>query len=172
MRDRTVIVSGASKTYAMTGWRIGWTVGPEGLIDMIGRLQDQSTSNPTSFAQAGAIAALKGPQDCVKTMCAAFAERRAYMLKRLAEIPGVECCAPQGAFYVFPKIDAYYGKTGGARQIDGSVAMSEYLLEMVKVAVVPGIGFGADPNIRLSYATSMQQIEKGLNRIAEAFNAL
>jgi aspartate aminotransferase len=172
LRERTVVVSGASKTYAMTGWRIGWTVAPEGLIEMMGRLQDQSTSNATSFAQAGAIAALKGPQDCVKTMCAAFAERRAYMMRRLAELPNVACCVPQGAFYVFPKVSACYGRQAGGRAVDGSVALSEYLLEKVKVAVVPGIGFGADANIRLSYATSMQQIEKGLDRIAEALGAL
>jgi len=168
----TLVVSGAAKTYAMTGWRIGWAIGPEGVIEMLGRLQSQQTSNATSFAQAGARAALIGPQDCVKTMKAAFTQRRQYILDRLCEIPHVPCPEPEGAFYVFPNFSHYYGKKAGKKVIDGSLALCDYLLDAVKVAAVPGIGFGADENIRLSYATSLDQIQEGLDRIQEAVRAL
>ena len=172
LKNNVVVVSGVSKTYAMTGWRIGWTVGPEKVMDMLANLQSQSTSNPTSFAQSGAMAALQGPQDCVKQLCEAFAQRRRYMLDRLARIPRISCFPPQGAFYAFPRVDAYYGKKDGDKTIAGSLTLSEHLLEKVLVAVVPGIGFGLDANIRLSYATSMAQIEEGLNRIEKALIAL
>ncbi|HPM78822.1 MAG TPA: pyridoxal phosphate-dependent aminotransferase [bacterium] len=166
LRARTVVVSGASKTYAMTGWRIGWAVGPEDFITKMNFLQSHSTSNPTSFAQSGALAALQGPQDCVAMMVAAFADRRKYILERLAALPGVTTFAPQGAFYVFPKFEAYYGQSAGGVEIVDSLSFCKFLLERAQVAAVPGIGFGADANIRLSYATSMEQIEKGLDRIA------
>lgn len=166
--ERTIIISGASKTYAMTGWRIGWAVGPEPLIEMMSRLLSQSTSNATSFAQAGAIAALKGSPEIIQEMVAMFAKRRNVMVEFLRNIPGVECFNPEGAFYVFPKVSSYYGKTYKGKTIDGSLAMCEYLLDAVQVAAVPGIGFGQDANIRLSYATSMDQIEKGLERIRRA----
>ena len=165
---RTLVVSGAAKTYAMTGWRIGWVVGPAGIIEMLGRLQSQQTSNATSFAQAGAVAALTGPQDCVREMLAAFAQRRSYIMDRLCGIPDVPCPRPDGAFYVFPNTAAYYGRRAGDKVIDGSLALCDYLLDSVQVAAVPGIGFGADQNIRLSYATSLDQIQKGLDRIGNA----
>ena len=170
--SRVIVVSGASKTYAMTGWRIGWTVGPEEIIEMLGRLQSQSTSNPTTFAQFGAIAALRGSQDCVQTMLQAFAERRRYILERLRQIPGIECNQPEGAFYAFPKMNAYYERSADEQTITGSLSLANYLLDSCKVAVVPGVGFGADENIRLSYATSMPQIEEGLNRIEKALLTL
>lgn len=169
---RTIVASGVSKTYAMTGWRIGWAIGPASFIEMMSRLQGHSTSHTTSFAQAGALAALTGPQECVSEMLAAFAERRDVILDCLRAIPDVPCYEPEGAFYVFPKVSAYYGRRVGGQEIKGSLAMCDYLLDTVQVAAVPGIGFGADDNIRLSYATSMAQIRKGLERIAQALAAL
>jgi len=169
LMDHVIVVSGASKTYAMTGWRIGWSVGPEKIMEMIGRLQSQSTSNPTSFAQAGALAAVEGPQDCIGMMLEAFAARRRYIVDRLQAIDGVECHVPEGAFYVFPRVDAFYRKDG---PVHDSLSFCDYLLEKVRVAAVPGIGFGQDANIRLSYATSMEQIEEGLNRIEQAIAEL
>jgi aspartate aminotransferase len=168
----TLVVSGAAKTYAMTGWRIGWVIGPEKEIEMLGRLQSQQTSNATSFAQAGAVAALTGPQDCVKEMKAAFLKRRDYILDRLCGIPDVPCPTPDGAFYVFPNVSAYYGKKAGGKKIDGSLAMCDYLLDSVQVAAVPGIGFGNDNNIRLSYATSLELIQEGMDRIEKALAKL
>ncbi len=166
--ERTLVVSGAAKTYAMTGWRIGWAIAPKAVSEMLGRLQSQQTSNATSFAQAGAIAALTGPQDCVEVMNAAFLERRNYILGRLSSIPNLPCPKPEGAFYVFPNFSAYYGKKAGEKEISGSLALCDYLLDAAQVAAVPGIGFGADDNIRLSYATSLDQIKEGLDRIERA----
>jgi len=170
--DRTIVASGAAKTYAMTGWRIGWAIGPTPFIEMMARLQSHSTSNATSFAQAGALAALTGPQDCVARMLAAFDERRKVILNLVRAIPDVPCYEPEGAFYVFPNLSAYYGKQYSGKTIEGSLAMCEYLLDSVQVAAVPGIGFGADANIRLSYATGLEQIRKGLDRIAKAMAKL
>jgi aspartate aminotransferase len=169
---RTVVVSGASKTYAMTGWRIGWAVGPADIIEMMSRFQSQSTSNATSFAQAGAIAALKSPRDWFAPMHAEYVARRDYMVDRLNALPGVQCFKPEGAFYVFPRVDSYYGKSANGKAIDGSLAMCDYLIEQAKIAATPGVGFGQDANIRLSYATSMAQIEAGLDRLERALAAL
>jgi aspartate aminotransferase len=170
--QRTIVASGASKTYAMTGWRIGWAIGPREVIAQLDNFQSQTTSNATTFAQCGAIAALQGPQDCVDEMRRAFVERRNYMVERLNAIPGLKCPKPEGAFYVFPRCDAYYGKRAGDRIIDGSVALCEYLLDAAHVAAVPGIGFGADPYIRLSYSTSLEQIKAGLDRLEQALKDL
>ncbi|MGO8672602.1 MAG: pyridoxal phosphate-dependent aminotransferase [Capsulimonadaceae bacterium] len=173
----TITINGFSKAYAMTGWRLGYAAGDADIISAMSRIQDQSTSNPTSFAQAGAVAALNGPQDAVETMRVAFAERRDLIVSLLNDIPGVRCLSPGGAFYVFPNVKSHYGKSwttpeGVVRTIDGSDSFAEYLLTVKHVGVVPGSGFGADEHIRLSYATSAANIEKGLARIAEAVRDL
>jgi aspartate aminotransferase len=161
--QRTITVNGFSKPFAMTGWRLGYFAGPLPLVNAASALQSHSTSAPNTFAQYGAIAALRGPQDCVARMVAAFDERRRYLHARLAALPGVRCVMPGGAFYSFPNIKAS-GLT--------SLVFAERLLEAQKVAVVPGLPFGADDNVRLSYACSMANIEEGLNRIAAFLKGL
>jgi aspartate aminotransferase len=165
MKERTVVVNGASKAYAMTGWRIGYAAGPQEILSAVGRMQSQSTSNATSIAQYATIAALEGDQGCVEKMRVEYARRRDAIVGRLRRIPGVSCGEPQGAFYVFPNVSALYGKRHEGRELRGSVAMAETLLEKAHIATVPGSGFGADEFIRLSYATSMEKIEKGLDRL-------
>lgn len=177
IKKRTITVNGLSKSHSMTGWRIGYAAADAEIVGAMGRIQDQSTSNPTSITQAAAVEALNGPQESVARMCAEFQKRRDRIVALLNEIPGVQCATPGGAFYVFPNVRSYYGKNrqlegGSTRKIEGSDDLADYLLESVAVAVVPGSGFGADDHIRLSYATSMANIEKGVGRIAEALAKL
>jgi aspartate aminotransferase len=164
---RTLTVNGFSKAYSMTGWRLGYVAGDAEIVAAMGRIQDQSTSNPTSFAQAGAVAALTGSQEAVAEMAAAFEARRNVIVDRLNAVPGVHCVKPDGAFYVLPNITGLLSD-----RIVDSDALAEYLLSEAKVAVVPGSGFGAPRHMRLSYATSMEQIEKGLDRIDAAAKKL
>ncbi|MHC5613109.1 MAG: pyridoxal phosphate-dependent aminotransferase [Nostoc sp.] len=154
--DRTLISNGFAKAYSMTGWRLGYLAGPVEIIKAASTIQGHSTSNVCTFAQYGAIAALQSPQDCVEEMRQAFAKRRQVMLERLNAIPGLSTASPDGAFYLFPDIS----KTGLK-----SLEFSDALLEEHQVAVIPGIAFGADDNIRLSYATDMATIEKGMDRL-------
>lgn len=173
----TITINGLSKAYSMTGWRLGYAAADLDIVAAMSKIQDQSTSNPTSFAQPAAVEALNGPQDAVETMRQAFQERRDYIVAALNDIPGVKCLQPGGAFYVFPNVAAVYGRSytpagEEARTIGGSDDFAEYLLTQTGVAVVPGSGFGADANIRLSYATSMPNIQRGVARIAEAVKAL
>ncbi|GIX07108.1 MAG: aminotransferase [Candidatus Poribacteria bacterium] len=168
MERITLIVNAVSKTYSMTGWRVGWVLAPEEIARAIGNIQSHSTSNPTSFAQKAALAAITGPQDCVEEMRRAFEERRNVICRLLDEIPGVRYARPQGAFYVFPDLSSYYGRTLGGREIRDSLSLTEYLLDTVQVAVVPGEAFGEDRCIRLSFATSMENIQRGLERIRKA----
>jgi aspartate aminotransferase len=170
---RTILVDGASKTYAMTGWRIGYTAGPLPLIKAMAKIQGQSTSNPTHVSQLAALAALTGPQDCVAEMRRAFDERRIVMVKLLRAIPGVKCREPKGAFYAFPDVSAYVGKTTpeGVVLAD-DVQLCDWLVGAGKVAIVPGSGFGAPGFARLAYACSMQNIEVGLDRLAKALATL
>jgi aspartate aminotransferase len=157
INDLTITVNGFSKAFAMTGWRLGYIAAPEPIASAIDAIQSHSTSNPTSFAQKGAIAALQGDQSFIGEMLKAFGERRAYMHERLSQIPGITCVKPMGAFYMLPNISEFgYG----------SVAFCDKLLEDQKVACVPGIAFGSDDHMRLSYACSMENIQKGLDRIA------
>ena len=177
VKAMTITVNGFSKAHAMTGWRLGYAAADLDIVAAMSKIQDQSTSNPTSIAQAGGVEALNGPQDSVETMRAAFQERRDYTVSALKDIPGVQCLNPGGAFYVFPNVSAFYGKSwmpeGDApRTIGGSDDLAAYLLEAYEVAVIPGSGFGADDNIRLSYATSMENIQRGVARISEALQAL
>jgi aspartate aminotransferase len=166
LMPQTVTFGGASKTWAMTGWRIGWAAGPSELIKAMGNLQDQSTSNPTSISQYAAVAAVSGPTEPLAQMKAEFDRRRVYMFDRLNAMPGVRCVRPQGAFYAFPDVSGAYQKVLGKR-VEGhkSVAFSAKVLEQAQVAVVPGGAFGDDDCVRLSFATSMQQIETGLDRL-------
>jgi aspartate aminotransferase len=172
MKKRTVVVHGVAKTYAMTGWRIGYTAGSEEIISAMNNIQSQSTSNPTSIAQKASVEALIGPQNEVDIMVSAFAQRRNYIVDRLNKIPGVSCYKPVGAFYVFPNFSSYYGKSYQSKKILNSTVLAEYFLEMAKVAVVPGVEFGADPFERLSYATSMEDIKEGVGRIEESLKNL
>ena len=172
LKEKTIVVNGHSKSYSMTGWRIGYAAGPEPIIKAMGNLQSHSTSNPTSFAQKGALAALTGPQEMVGEMVREFAARREYLLKRLEAIEGVSCTNPQGAFYVFPSIKGLLGKSAGDVPITDSMSFCNALLDQVQVAAVPGEAFGHDDHIRLSYATSLENIEKGLDRISKFAKSL
>lgn len=156
--ERTIISSGFAKTYAMTGWRVGFLAASEPIIRATTKLQSHSTSNVCTFAQYGAIAAYESPQDCITAMLAAFTERRQYMLAQLQQMPGLTCPAPGGAFYMFPSIEG----TGMT-----SLEFCDALLEEQKVAVVPGVAFGAEGCIRLSYATSLDTIRDGMERLSK-----
>ena len=172
LRDRTVIVNGVSKTYAMTGWRIGYALGPADIIAAAGKIQSQSTSNPTSIAQAAALAAISGPQDQVSRMVEEFQRRRDLIVDRLNAIPGMRCLKPQGAFYVFPNVSTFLGRTANGKKLASPCDFADYLLEKAQVAVVPGEDFGSREHIRFSYATSFEDIEKGCTRIHEAVKKL
>ena len=172
IKKKTIIVHGVAKTYAMTGWRIGYTAGSEEIIAAMSNIQSQSTSNPTSISQKASIEALIGPQNEVEKMVSAFAQRRNYIVDRLNKIPGVSCYKPMGSFYVFPNFSYYYGKSYQGKKIENSTHLADFFLDVAKVAVVPGVEFGADPFERLSYATSMEDIKEGLNRIEEALKKL
>lgn len=172
IKKRVIVVNGLSKAYAMTGWRIGYAAGPREIIKAMSAIQSQSTSNPTSIAQKAAVEALKGPQDSVKRMVEEFDRRRKYIVNELRSIPHISCIMPAGAFYVFPKIDSLLGKRCSGDVIENSSALSMYLLKEVFVATVPGSAFGDDRYIRLSYATSMDNIKRGLQRIREAIEKL
>lgn len=172
IKKLTVTINGFSKSYSMTGWRLGYAAAEPEIIQGMSRIQDHSTSNPTSFVQKGAVEALNGPQDAVGMMLKEFDKRRKVIVKRLNDIPGITCATPGGAFYVFPNVSGLAGKTCGEWTITDSDSLAAYLLEEAKVAVVPGSGFGAPNYIRLSYATSMEAIENGLDRIAEAVSNL
>lgn len=159
-KDTLVVAGSLSKTYAMTGWRIGFVLGPAAVASGITKLQSHSTSNPTSIAQKAAVEALRGPQDSVTEMLAAFRARRDYVIDRLRAMPGVKAQMPQGAFYAYPNVSAAY--TGG---IANSLQFAEKLLSEEFVAVVPGEAFGTNEHIRISYATSMAELKKGLDRL-------
>jgi aspartate aminotransferase len=172
IKKRTIIVHGVAKTYAMTGWRIGYTAASEEIISAMSNIQSQSTSNPTSIAQKASVEALIGPQTEVDRMVSAFGQRRNYIVDRLNKIPGVSCYKPVGAFYVFPNFSSYYGKSFQGKKIENSTHLADFFLDVARVAVVPGVEFGADPFERLSYATSMEDIKEGLNRIEESLKKL
>jgi aspartate aminotransferase len=160
-KETVLVVGSLSKTYAMTGWRIGFGLMPAPVITAMTKLQSHSTSNPTSIAQKAAAEALRGPQESVKTMLAEYRRRRDFVVQRLRAIPGVTCADPRGAFYAYPNLGVLIGKPG----IQNSVQLCERLLGEAKVAVVPGEAFGTEHHIRLSYATSMKELERGLERI-------
>ncbi|HAX43563.1 MAG TPA: pyridoxal phosphate-dependent aminotransferase [Bryobacteraceae bacterium] len=163
MKDTVIVAGSLSKTYAMTGWRIGFTLAPAAVCNAIIKLQSHSTSNPTSIAQKGAIEALLGPQDSVDAMLAEYRERRDYVVNRLRAMPGVQCAEPRGAFYAYPNIAAVLGRDG----LKTPMEFAEKLLEKAHVAVVPGEAFGTDAHVRISYAASLETIGKGLDRFQQ-----
>jgi aspartate aminotransferase len=168
VKKQTITVNGMSKTYSMTGWRIGYAAAEAEIVSAMGRIQDNVTSNPTSIAQYAALAALTGSQEFLKEWVAEFDRRRVTITDGLNAIPGITCRKPEGAFYVFPNISGVLGKRVGERHITTGDDFADYLLTEAQVAVVPGSGFGAPNYMRLSYATSMENIQKGIARIAEA----
>jgi aspartate aminotransferase len=172
IRDKTIVVNGLSKSHAMTGWRIGFAAGPKEVVKAMTNIQSQSTSNPSSIAQKAAIEALKGPQDSVEKMRQEFDKRRKHLVSELNSIQGVSCITPTGAFYAFPNTSEFYGKSANGRDISSSSDLAIYLLEDAHVALVPGDAFGDDDYLRLSYATSMENIEKAVERIREAVGKL
>ena len=165
VRKRTIIVNGMSKAYAMTGWRIGYTLSDASIAKVMGSYQSHATSNPCSIAQYASVAALNGDGTDVAEMVEAFKKRSRLMYKLVNDIPGLSCKLPEGAFYIFVSIKGCIGKSINGQVIDGSISFAEQLLKEKNVAVVPGIAFGADEYIRLSYATSEENITKGLARI-------
>ena len=172
IKNKTIVVNGLSKAYAMTGWRIGYAAGPKEIIKAMTNIQSQSTSNPTSIAQKASVEALTGPQDFINTMLTEFDMRRKFLINELNSIPGMSCLTPTGAFYAFPNTSRIYGKSIDNRKISSSSDLALYLLEKAKVALVHGDAFGDDNYIRLSYATSIDEIKKGVERIREAVSRL
>jgi aspartate aminotransferase len=173
VRKRTIIADGVSKAFAMTGWRIGFALAPPAVIEAMGTLQGQSTTNAAAVSQAAALAAIEGPTDELDKMRQEFDRRRRYMLTALRAIPGVKCVEPRGAFYAFPDVSTFNGRrTPGGKVIDGDPALCDYLIDEARVAVVPGSSFYAPGFVRLSYATSQSNIEKGLSRLSEALGKL
>jgi aspartate aminotransferase len=167
-RENLLVVGSLSKTYAMTGWRVGFALGAAKLMGNMLKLQSHSTSNPTSFAQKGAVEALRGPQGSVQTMLAEFARRRDKIVAGLRAIPSIKCALPQGAFYVYPNVSAYLKKNGTA---DATVLAGK-LLDEVHIALVPGPAFGTEEHVRISYAASQEQIDEGLRRLKDFFAKL
>ena len=170
LKSRCIVLNGVSKAYSMTGWRIGYAAGPEHIIKAMGILQSQSTSNPTSISQVAAQAALEGPQKCITPMLQAFRERHAYVVDRFNRMPGLQCLKAGGAFYAFPDARQAIVALHKAGKLPAAtdMALSEYLLENVGVAVVPGSAFGAEGYFRISFATSMDNLRNALDRIEKA----
>lgn len=167
-KDNVIVAGSLSKTYSMTGWRIGFALAPAPVASAMMKLQSHSTSNPTSIAQKASVEALRGPQDSVSTMLAAFRERRDFVVNRMRQIPGVSLQVPQGAFYVYPNLSGVLGKGG----INTPMQFCEKLLTDAHVAVVPGEAFGTDKHVRISYATSMHELERGLDRMHKYIESL
>ncbi len=163
VKARTLVVNGVSKSFAMTGWRIGYTAGPKEIVAAMTNIQSQSTSNPTSIALKAATEALNGPKEALEIMRVEFEKRRNYIVERLNKIDGINCLTPEGAFYVFPNVSKLLGKQYNGKMINTDSELATYLLEYAQIAVVPGSAFGAPGYIRLSYATSMEKIKKGID---------
>ena len=172
IKSKTVVVNGHSKSYSMTGWRIGYAAGPENIIKEMAKVQSHSTSNASSISQAAAIEALTGPQDSIEIMRKEFERRRNFLHSALVSIHGITCSKPQGAFYVFPNISSYFKKGKGTYKIENSFDLAMYLIHEAKVATVPGSSFGAEGYLRLSYSTSMEKLQEGASRIKDALSKL
>jgi aspartate aminotransferase len=167
-REHMVVVGSLSKTYAMTGWRLGYALAPAPVVSAMQKLQSQSTSNPTSIVQKAAVAALKGPQECVEHMRREYIELRDHVVEGLRAIPGVRCTLPEGAFYAYPNISSFLGRGG----LKSASDVAGRLLREAHVATVPGEGFGTTEHIRVSYATSKAELDRGLERMRKFFAAL
>lgn len=172
VKKLTIVVNGLSKSHAMTGWRVGYAAGPADIVKAMTNIQSQSTSNPTSIAQKAAVEALNGPQDFVIKMREEFDSRRRYLVEELKRLDGVSCTMPNGAFYAFPKTSGIYGRRFGDAAISSSSDLALFLLEEARVALVPGAAFGDDNYLRLSYATALEDIKRGVQRVREAFARL
>lgn len=172
MKAKTIVVNGVSKSYAMTGWRIGYLAGNKDVVGAVNRIQSHSTSNPVSFAQKGAVIALNKGQEFVKELRNIFVKRRDFIYEKISVLSEFKVQKPEGAFYIFPDVSSLYGKSYDGKKIQGSLDFSNLLLESEKVAVVPGVAFGTDNFIRLSYATSEKDIAEGINRIEKFINKL
>ena len=172
VRALTITVNGLSKTYAMTGWRVGYAAGPRPIMEAVANLQSQSTSNPTSVAQKAAVAALRGPQDAVRDMVREFDRRRRVIVEHLNRMDGVRCALPAGTFYVFPNVQGVLGRRHRGTPLRTSAALAEFLLEEARIAVVPGEAFGAEGYLRISYAADIARIEEGMTRMAQALERL
>lgn len=173
IKDQTIVVNGVSKSHSMTGWRIGYAAGPKDVITAMANIQSQSTSNPVSISQKAAVEALQGPQDFLVKMRHEFDNRRKYMVERLNRMKGISCLMPVGAFYAFPRVSGLFNKeTRDGRMINGSADIAAYFLDEAHVSLVSGDAFGADEYIRLSYATDMDTIKKGLDRMEKAVDRL
>jgi len=173
VRAHTLIIDGVSKAFAMTGWRVGFTVAPKAVVEAMATIQGQSTTHAAAVSQAAALAAIEGPTDELEKMRVEFDKRRKVMVARLREIPGVTCVEPKGAFYAFPDLSAFIGKkTPEGKKIENDVQLCEWLIEAARVAVVMGSAFHAPGFVRLSYATSMKNVEEGVRRMAEALPKL
>jgi aspartate aminotransferase len=168
IKQRTIVVNGFSKTFSMTGWRLGYTASDVDLANAMSKIQSQSTSNPTSFVQVGGVAALQLPDEEINAMVVEFDRRCRRIVELLNDISGISCRKPQGAFYAFANVSGTFGKTYNGKRIETADALAKYLLEDAKVAIVPGEGFGMGTHARLSYATSLENIEEGLARIRRA----
>jgi aspartate aminotransferase len=164
-RERFLVVGSLSKTYAMTGWRLGYTLGPSAVIAATQKLQSQATSNPTSIVQKAAVAALTGSQECVREMRAEYIRLRDHIVSGVRSIPGIQCTMPEGAFYVYPNVSAYFGKSG----LKCAADVAHGLLHKAHVATVAGEGFGTTEHVRISYATSKENLDKALDRMANYF---
>jgi aspartate aminotransferase len=167
LAERTLTISGVSKSYAMTGWRMGWCVGPLAVIKAMGNVQSQETSNPSSISQYATLAALEGDQQCVEAMRREFEARRDLVCQRLASMPKIGCVKPDGAFYAFLDVSAHFGRALGGRRVSDSVSFCQAALEVAHVNLVPGAAFGAEGYARMSFATSREQINGGLDRLAQ-----
>lgn len=172
LRESSVVVNGFSKSFSMTGWRLGYAAGPKKIIAGMTTVQDHSTSNPTSFAQKGAVAALAGGEDEIKRRVEEFSARRKLISSLLQEIPGVTFSSPRGTFYIFPNFSSYLGRSYRGRAIRNSSDLAAYLLEEGRVATIPGAAFGSDPHLRISFALSRERIETGIARLTDALKNL
>ncbi len=172
VQNNSILINGVSKSYAMTGWRIGYLGANQEIVKQTAKLQGQSTSNPTSISQMASITALNDTETDVRQMVDEFQKRRDILLSSLLKIPSVECYKPVGSFYTFPDFSAFYGRYFKGKKIEGSIELASFLLEEGKVALVPGIAFGADKNLRLSFAASVNTIKQGVERISKALKLL
>lgn len=172
IKSKTIVINGLSKSYAMTGWRIGYAAGPEHIIKAMNKLQSHSTSNASSISQAAAIEALSGDQNFIKEMRIEFERRRDYFYKAISTIKGIKCIKPEGAFYLFPNISAYFHKSTNVFRIEHSFDLAMYLLYEAKLAVVPGSAFGAEGFLRISYAAPIEKLKEAADRIRSSLEKL